>query len=234
MDSPKPSRIPKWLVPAAGYTIALASLIWVFHGFDYRQLGQDVRALHWGWVVLGIALNLAVYIVDAWRWSVLLSPAEIIPLNECIKAIFVGLVANGVLPAKAGEVIRCYLLSLWTETPVSLALTSDAISRVMDGVCLVVGFYLVTIGLHAPTHRLQKELAIWSDGTFILMIAIAILSALILFVLFRRENASSFVKGNKWAARFAHLMHEIHELGDVRSLSIALGISVLYLLLPVL
>src|SRR5271156_5016866 len=99
---PQHRRIPRWLVPAAGYSIALASLIWVFHGFDYQQLIKDVRALHWGWVLLGIALNLAVYLVDAWRWSVLLRPAEIVPLDECVTAIFVGLVANGVLPAEAG------------------------------------------------------------------------------------------------------------------------------------
>jgi len=226
-------RLPKWLIPAVGYSIAIASLVWVFHAFDYQQLGQDLRTLHWPWVMLGVALNLAVYFVDAWRWSVLLRPAEIVPLDECVTAIFVGLVANGVLPAKAGEVVRCYLLSLWTEMPVSLALTSDAIARVMDGIWLVLGFYLVTIGLHAPTHRLEKEFMLWRDGTFILLIAVAILSVLILFVLFRREHAHSFVKSNKWAERFAHLMHEIHELGDVGSLSFAMGISVIYLMLPV-
>jgi glycosyltransferase 2 family protein len=233
-DPPKKRRLPKWLVPAAGYSIAIASLIWVFHAFDYHQLAQDLRTLHWEWVLLGIVLNIAVYLVDAWRWSVLLRPAEIVPFDECVKAIFVGLVANGVLPAKAGEVVRCYLLSLWTEMPVALALTSDAISRVMDGIWLVVGFYLVTIGLHPPTHRLEKEFMLWRDGTFVLMISVAILSSLIVFVLFRREHASSFVKSNKWAERFAHLMHEIHELGDVRSLTMAMGISVLYLLLPIL
>jgi uncharacterized protein (TIRG00374 family) len=232
-NPPKKRSVPKWLVPAVGYSIAIASLVWVFHAFDYQQLRQDLRTLHWEWVLLGVLLNLTVYVVDAWRWCVLLRPAEEVPLSECTKAIFVGLVANGVLPAKAGEVVRCYLLALWTEMPVSLALTSDAISRVMDGICLVVGFYLVTIGLHAPTRRLAKEFALWKDGTFILMISVTILSGLIAYVLFRREHASSFMKSNKWAERFAQLMHEIHQLGDVRSLSKAMGISVLYLLLPV-
>jgi uncharacterized membrane protein YbhN (UPF0104 family) len=104
----------------------------------------------------------------------------------------------------------------------------------MDGIWLVAGFYLVTIGLHAPTHRLEKEFMLWRDGAFVLMISVAILSGLILFVLFRREHASSFVQKNKWAERFSHLMHEIHELGDVRSLTVGMGISVIYLLLPVL
>jgi hypothetical protein len=234
MDSPSKSKVPKWVVPAAGYAIAIASLFWVFRAFDYQQLKQDLQTLHWGWVVLGIVLNLLMYLADAWRWRVLLSPAQVVPLGECGKAIFVGLVANGVLPAKAGEVVRCYLLSLWTEMPVSLALTGDAISRVMDGVTLVAGFYLVTFGLRAPTSRLQKEFLLWKDGTFVLFICVTILSALIIYVLFRREHASSIVQGNKWAQGFAHLMHEIHQLGDVRSLMISLGISVLYLFLPVL
>jgi uncharacterized membrane protein YbhN (UPF0104 family) len=149
-------RIPKWLVPAVAYTSAIASLFWVFHAFDYRQLEQDVRALHWGWVALGIVLNLAVYVVDAWRWAVLLCPAESVPVSECVKAVFVGQVANGVFPAKAGEIVRCYLLSFWTDTPLSLALTSDAIARVMDGICLVAGFYLVTAGLEVPRHLREK------------------------------------------------------------------------------
>jgi uncharacterized protein (TIRG00374 family) len=226
-------RIPKWLVPAVAYTSAIASLFWVFHAFDYRQLEQDVRALHWGWVALGIVLNLAVYVVDAWRWAVLLCPAESVPVSECVKAVFVGQVANGVFPAKAGEIVRCYLLSFWTDTPLSLALTSDAIARVMDGICLVAGFYLVTAGLEVPRH-LREKFALWRDGTFILAIVVAVLSALFLFVLFRREHASSLVSGNKWAARFTQLLHEIHQLGDVRVLRTGLAISVLYLFLPVL
>jgi uncharacterized protein (TIRG00374 family) len=233
-NQPSKKRVPKWLVPAAGYAIAIASLVWVFRSFDYQQLQQDLRILHWEWVAFGILLNIAVYFVDAWRWKTLLRPAEIVPIGECNKAIFIGLVANAVLPAKAGEVVRCYLLALWTEMPVALALTSDAISRVMDGIWLVIGFYVVTIGLHAPTHTLEKEFSLWRDGAFILMISVTVLSALILFVLFRREHASSFVQSNKWAARFAHLMHEIHELGDSRALGIGMAISGLYLLLPIL
>src|SRR5450432_2645526 len=130
--SPARKKLFKWLVPTVGYAIAIASLIWVFHQFDYKQMEQDVRTLHWGWVALAILLNLLVYVVDGWRWAVILSPAEEAPPGECIKA---------------GEIIRCYLLSHWTDTHLSLALTSDAIGRVMDGIWLVVAFYLLTVGM---------------------------------------------------------------------------------------
>jgi glycosyltransferase 2 family protein len=226
IPSTKKPRIPHWIVPAVGYAIAIASLIWVFHQFDYRALEQDVKQLHWGWVSLGILLNLAVYLLDAWRWQVLLSPVEAVPLTECGKAVMVGQVANAVLPGKAGEIIRCYLLSLWTDTPLSLALTSDFVARVMDGICMVVGFYLVTVGVHVP-----KPLR---DGTYALTIGVIVLSAILLFMLFRREHATSLMTGRKWGARFHQAMHEIHQLGDPVTLWRALGISMLYLFLPVL
>jgi uncharacterized protein (TIRG00374 family) len=223
--STRKHRIPQWIVPTFGYAIAIASLVWVFHQFDYRALEQDVRQLRWGWVFAGIVLNLAVYLLDARRWQVLLCPAESVPITECLKAVMVGQVANAILPGKAGEIIRCYLLSLWTDTPLSLALTSDVIARVMDGICLVVGFYLVTIGVHVP-KALQ-------DATFALTIGVAVLSALFLFMLFRREHATSLMCGRKWAARLYQAMHEIHQLGNPRTLWMALGISALYVLLPV-
>ena len=220
-------KITKWLLPAVGYTIAIASLYGVFHSFDYQQLEQDVRTLSWGWVLVGVLLNLAVYILDGWRWALILRPAEEAPVTECVKAVFVGQVANAVLPAKAGEVVRCYLLSFWTDTPFSLALTADAIGRVMDGICLALAFYLFTWGITGMRHDLR-------DYAFVFTVAVVILSCVFLAVLFRREHAKKFISGNKWSAGFASIMHEIHLLGNVKVLRKAFGISVLYLLMPVL
>ncbi len=232
MDSPEapPARkrnIKKWLVPAVGYMIAIASLYGVFHDFDYKLMEQDVRALSWGWVLIGILLNLTVYVLDGLRWAVLLRPAEDAPVTECVKAVFVGQVANAVLPAKAGEVVRCYLLSFWTDTPFTLALTADAIGRVMDGLCMVIAFYLFTWGL-ADMRRDLRDIA------FVFAVVVVILSCLLLFVLFRHEHAKMFVSKSKWGARFASMLHEIHSLGDAKVLRNALGISVLYLLMPIL
>jgi len=219
-------RIPKWLMPALGFLIAAASLYFIFHQFDYKQLEQDVRTLSWGWVLVAVLLNLLVYVLDGWRWSVLLRPAQKIPVAECVKAVFVGQVAN-VLPAKAGEIVRCYLLSFWTEIPFSLALTGDAIGRVMDGICMVLAFYVFTHGITDMRSSLR-------DGAFAFAMVVLALSGILAFILFRREHAKKFVSTGKWSARFANMMHEIHCLGNIRVLRNAFGISLLYLLMPML
>src|ERR1700722_2350486 len=142
---PKRRGIPKWLVPAIGYTISAASLVWVFSRFPYAQLADHLRTLNWKWVALAVAFEVAVYFFDAWRWAALLAPVGAPSFGLCLQSVFVGLFANDVLPAKAGEIIRCFLLSYETEIPLSLAFTSQVILRIMDGVWIVLLYLTVTL-----------------------------------------------------------------------------------------
>ncbi len=71
---PRRRGVPKWLVPAVGYTISAASLTWVFWKFPFAQLGDHLRTLEWNWVALAILLEVTVYFADAWRWRALLKP----------------------------------------------------------------------------------------------------------------------------------------------------------------
>jgi glycosyltransferase 2 family protein len=217
---PKRRGIPKWLVPAIGYTVSAASLVWVFSKFPYAQLGDHLRTLNWKWAALAIAFEISVYFFDAWRWEQLLVPLHAPSFGICLQAVFVGLFANDVLPAKAGELVRCFLLSYETEIPLSLAFTSQIILRIMDGVWIVILYLMVT--LQIGTHPVVRDV-MWGFG-----ITVVVIAGLSLFVLFRRQHAHHFVKTTSWAARFVHLLDEVHRLGEWRALRTAMGISGLY------
>src|SRR2546423_1337653 len=124
-------KLPKWLIPAVGYSISAISLVWVFSKFPYSQLGDPLRTMDWAWVAIAIVCEISVYFFDAWRWAALLKPVGSPSFGLCLQSVFVGLFGNDVLPAKAGELIRCFLLSFETKVPLPLALTSDLILRVM-------------------------------------------------------------------------------------------------------
>ena len=218
--------IPKWLVPAIGYTVSAVSLTWVFWKFPFAQLGDHLRTLEWNWVAVAVLLEFAVYFFDAWRWQALLKPVGNPSFGMCLQAVFVGVLANDILPAKAGEVVRCFLLSYETDVPLSLAVTSDVILRIMDGLWIVICYLLITfqIATHVDVTR-----GMWVFGSIAVLIGV-----LLWFVLFRRQHAHHFVTTKSWAARFLDLLDEIHRLGHWRELRIAMGISGLYWLVQVL
>ncbi len=225
-EAPARRRIPKWLIPAIGYAISAVSLVWVLSKFPYVQLGDHLRTMDWWWVGVAVILELLIYVADAWRWSVLLRPAGKPSFRVCLQSVFVGLFANDVLPARAGELVRCFLLSYETDVTLSLALTSDVILRIMDGVWIVLIYLIVTfqIGNHELVTR-----AMWVFGSVVLGIA-----AVILYVLFRRSHAHHFVRNTDWAGRFVKFLDEIHHLGHWRELRMAMFGSGLYWLFQIL
>ena len=146
--------------------------VWVFWKFHYSQLADHLRTLEWNWVALAILFELAVYFIDAWRWKILLKRVGAPSFGLCLQAVFVGLLANDILPAKAGELVRCLLLSYETEVPLSLAITSDVILRIMDGLWIVILYLIVTfqISTHVDVTR-----GMWFFGTGAVTVALVLL-----------------------------------------------------------
>ena len=225
-STPGRQRIPKWLIPAAGYGVSALSLIWVFWKFPFAQLGDHLRTLEWNWVAVAVLLEFGVYFMDAWRWKVLLRRVGNPSFGLSLQAIFVGVLANDILPAKAGEVVRCFLLSYETEVPLSLAITSDVILRIMDGLWIVIVYLLITfqIATHTEVNR-----GMWIFGS-----GAVGLGLVFIFVLFRRQHASEFVRSRNWSTRIMGLLHEIHRLGNWRDLRDSMAIGGLYWLVQIL
>src|SRR5213078_2252400 len=115
-------KIPGWCLPALGYTLSAASLIWVFRGFNLHQTLADFATLDWRYVSIAVIFDLSVYLAHGWRWNILLRPVARPSYWRSVQAIYIGLYANEVLPLRTGELIRCYLMAHWNDMPVSLAL----------------------------------------------------------------------------------------------------------------
>ena len=219
-------KIPRWLILLLTYAISIGSLLWALRGYDFSQIRSAVLSVKWAWVLVAIVLDLAVYVLQAWRWQTLLRPVERLGLWETTHAIFIGLFASGVLPLRPGELIRCYLVAVWGEIPISLTLTSAAIERVLDGIFLVLAFWICTWFVNMPRVLL--------DFVQVLGVCVLGLTLLFLYVLFHKQHAHSYLSGRSWGRRFLHVLDQIHQMGDWRTLAGAWGITFLYWLLQAL
>jgi len=72
------------------------------------------------------------------------------------------------------------------------------------------------------------------DGAQILALGVLALAALFLYVLFRKQHAHTFLSGRSWGRKFLHVLDQIHELGDWRTLAASFGITCLYWMAQIL
>jgi uncharacterized protein (TIRG00374 family) len=219
-------KIPRWLFLVLTYAVSIASLVWALSGYDFSQIKLAILSVRWGWVLLAVVLELAVYVLQGWRWLTLLRPIARLGLWETVHAIYIGLFASDVLPLRPGEIIRGYLLAIWGEIPFSLILTSMVIERVLDGIWLVAAFWI-----SASLMTMPRALV---DFAQVLSAGVLALAALFLYILFHKQHAHSFLSSQTWGQKFLHVLDQIHQLGNWRSLGGAFGITFLYWILQIL
>ena len=222
-----PRRMPSWLPQVLGYALSVGCLLWVFKGYNFREFPADIRSLDWRWVVLGVAADLAVYVVHGWRWNTLLSPVVRLRPWRTIQAIYIGLFANEVLPLRTGELIRCYLLAHWNDFRLSLSLTSAAVERLIDG------FWMLTLFVVTASfvRGIPRDLIILVQAMGVLLVAAAVL---LIWVVSHKQHAHLVAAESRWASTLRHIVEGLHLMGNLRTMGLTILISLLYLLLSIL
>jgi uncharacterized protein (TIRG00374 family) len=96
-------------IAVAGITLAL--LGWFFRNADFAQVWREIRAAD-PWALLALLGATALtYVLRALRWQYLLRPLGPTRFRVAFRTTVIGFAANTVLPARAGELVRPYLLA---------------------------------------------------------------------------------------------------------------------------
>ncbi len=169
------------LMTAAGYLLAAAGLVWVFHDTDWKMLAGSMIAINWGWVVLGILFDILSYISQGFRWHLLLKPLGRIGTLRTTQAVYSGLFLNEILPMRFGEIARGYLVSVWMSRRFVAILPSMVLERLFEGIWLTIG-----IGVTAIFVPLPRNLVRAGDIMGLVVLALA---GIIIFLMFRKKRA---------------------------------------------
>jgi uncharacterized membrane protein YbhN (UPF0104 family) len=223
--SPSPRKIRSLIFFIVVNVLSLVCLALALHGWNFRRLMHGFAHLHWGWVSLALVASLLSYVVQGWRWSLLLAPIAAIPIQRCIRAVFVGVYANEVLPLRSGEIIRCYLLARSSEIPVSVTLASALIERVFDGIWLIVALFVTLHTIELP--RFIRYIGV------VLGILILVCGALLAVAMYWREQTLDLLLNARWFGWVHVLIKDLHLIGHSRFLYYAFGLSLPYGLLQV-
>ncbi len=128
-----------------GLAISAACLVWLLGQVDLAHLGGMLAQLN-PWYILAVnALFAWVFLLRSQRWQVLLRPLKRCPLGSLYSASLIGFMANNILPARLGEIVRAYAVGRLCAVPVSGALATLVIERVLDGMSILAFFFLALL-----------------------------------------------------------------------------------------
>ena len=215
------NRFRSWAIIALANLLSLVCLVWVLKNAGLHRIGGEIRHMKWSWVCLAVICDVMVYLLHGWRWKLTLRPVARVPYLQAIEAIYVGLFTNEVFPLKAGELIRCFLLSKSTEVPLSVTFASAVIERIFDGIWLLALFLFC-----AHARRLSGK---WILAGCLLTALIVVAAAVLGYAMYARKQSLNLVFGLSWPRWFDRLIEDLHLIGHSRYLYYSFMVSGLYL-----
>jgi uncharacterized protein (TIRG00374 family) len=127
-----------------GIVISLAFLYLALGSLHLADVWNVARGARYEWLVPGVAVYFLGVWARTWRWDYLLRPLKRIPLRQLFPVVVIGYMGNNVYPARAGELIRAYVLRRRESISVSASLATIVIERVFDGLVMLM---FVFVGL---------------------------------------------------------------------------------------
>ncbi len=131
------------LLRSRGFWIGIlvsAALIGLFLYSERDNLGDIDDAFRDANYAL-IAASMPVYFLGLWmrtiRWQYLLRPVRRVTTLRLYPVVIIGLMANNLIPARAGELARAYVLGQRERISKTTSLGTIAVDRIFDGVTLV-------------------------------------------------------------------------------------------------
>lgn len=165
----------------AGYAIALAGLVWVFHDVDFQAFFGSMTNLRWEWMALAVIFDVLSYFCQGVRWQLLLRPLGQVSVLQTTQAIYVGLFTNEIIPLRVGELVRMFLVSRWLPARFAMMIPSLIVERMFDGIWLALAIALAALFVPLPRDLVAGEELL---GTLIISLV-----ALFVYLVFRKKQA---------------------------------------------
>ncbi|HJU41927.1 MAG TPA: lysylphosphatidylglycerol synthase transmembrane domain-containing protein [Vicinamibacterales bacterium] len=117
--------------------LAVGLLAVFLRNADLDRVWSAVRSARADFLVLSLAVTALTFVIRAERWQYLLGPLGATHFSTVFRTTVIGFAASAVLPARAGEVIRPYLLARREGLSATAAFATIVVERVLDLVAVL-------------------------------------------------------------------------------------------------
>jgi glycosyltransferase 2 family protein len=137
------TRRPWWRA-ICGILLSLIFIPLLVVQVDLAQLWALLQSVRYAFLLPAVAALTLAHLLRAWLWQYIMAPLKRLPFRSLPSALSIGAMANMLLPAHAGEVIRAYALARKEHISILSCLATIVTERLADLLSLV---FLVVVVL---------------------------------------------------------------------------------------
>ena len=132
-------------------------LVWFLRHANLADVWRQVQRARMDLLGLAVVVVMATYWARAVRWHYLLSPIGPTRFRTVFRTTIIGFAALGLLPARAGDVLRPYLLSRQEGLSLTATFATIVIERVIDLIA-VLALMALYLAVAADTSSMSPAL----------------------------------------------------------------------------
>lgn len=141
-------------------------LIWLlFKDTNWKEVWDSISSANPLWLLGSLLAILIGFIVRIWRWGYIVNPVVSVSFWHLFSATQIGFLANFVLPARVGEIVRAIALTRSQKIPLAKTLAFVTLDRLTDLFGLVAVFFITLLVFHPEQDVfLPEEMRNLYDG----------------------------------------------------------------------
>lgn len=122
---------------ALGIAISVVAMALALRSVDLGTAADVIRTAALAWIVGMLLFNVADVSLRGWRWQRLVAPVKRVAYPAVLGYLLIGYLANNVLPARLGELIKSHYLGDRQGISRTTALGTVVVERVIDTTSVV-------------------------------------------------------------------------------------------------
>lgn len=159
-----------------GILVSIVFSYLALRGLDLAEAWKDIRHARYIWLVPGVLVYFFAVWARTWRWHYMLGPLKPVPLSRLFPVVCIGYMGNNIYPARAGEVIRSYVLKRKEGISMSASLATVIVERVFDGLVMLL-FVFISLPFAPMLQDFRQPVIIFSVIFFVALAVFMILAA---------------------------------------------------------
>jgi uncharacterized protein (TIRG00374 family) len=190
---------------AAGVAVSIVALWLVLRSVDLQETADVLRTADWRWIAALAGFLCIDLAIRTLRWQRLLAPIAAVPYRHALGYLLAGYLANNILPARIGELVRSHYAGDRESISRSTTLGTIVVERVVD---------LVTVVAIASVAILVLSVRGIVASAVLVGVAVSGLLAVILAIGIAAHRLPGAERIAAWASRYPRVREAVARLRD--------------------